>query len=277
MAGYLGDWSPLATFYDPLMVGSIDRTDEIPHDRGIVRAMNATYKPNKKVVGDPKCTVFAARLSPNTNEDMLEELFSEYGDIKHLRLVRDIVTGYSKRYAFIEFYDERSAYSATKNCKMMLDNTEIFVDNECERTMSGWIPRRLGGGFGGRKEAGQLRFGGRDKPFRRPIIIPNKRNIMSEESRTSVSQRSDSRERQERSGRDRDRDRSSRERSGRDKSSKHGEERDRHSDSRRRSRRSRSRERRRSKSRDRDRKRDRDRDRDREHSSRDWSGRSGRF
>lgn len=27
-----------------------------------------------------------------------------------------------------------------------------------------------GGGFGGKKESGQLRFGGRDRPFRKPII-----------------------------------------------------------------------------------------------------------
>jgi len=30
----------------------------------------------------------------------------------------------------------------------------------------------LGGGFGGRKESGQLRFGGKDRPFKRPIV-PN--------------------------------------------------------------------------------------------------------
>lgn len=29
-----------------------------------------------------------------------------------------------------------------------------------------------GGGFGGKKESGQLRFGGRDRPFKRPIV-PN--------------------------------------------------------------------------------------------------------
>lgn len=30
--------------YDPLMAGSIDGTDKIPHDRGIVRAMSAKCK-----------------------------------------------------------------------------------------------------------------------------------------------------------------------------------------------------------------------------------------
>lgn len=59
---------------------------------------------------------------------------------------------------------------------------------ECERTLPGWKPRRLGllhsnalmysldgytgnlgGGFGGKKESGQLRFGGKDRPFRKPM------------------------------------------------------------------------------------------------------------
>ncbi|KAG6382513.1 hypothetical protein SASPL_108424 [Salvia splendens] len=35
--------------------------------------------------------------------------------------------------------------------------------------MPGWIPRRLGGGLGGKKESGQLRFGGRERPFRAPL------------------------------------------------------------------------------------------------------------
>ncbi|XP_065558156.1 uncharacterized protein LOC136025945 [Artemia franciscana] len=30
--------------------------------------------------------------------------------------------------------------------------------------------RKTGGGFGGRKESGQLRFGGRDRPFKKPIV-----------------------------------------------------------------------------------------------------------
>lgn len=52
---------------------------------------------------------------------------------------------------------------------------------EYERILPGWKPRRygncfckvliifLGGGFGGRKESGQLRFGGVARPFKKPI------------------------------------------------------------------------------------------------------------
>lgn len=35
-----------------------------------------------------------------------------------------------------------------------------------------WLFNFSGGGFGGKKESGQLRFGGKDRPFKRPIV-PN--------------------------------------------------------------------------------------------------------
>ncbi len=50
----------------------------------------------------------------------------------------------------------------------VIDGAAVLVDWERGRGMPGWVPRRLGGGLGGRKESGQLRFGGRDMPFRIP-------------------------------------------------------------------------------------------------------------
>lgn len=52
-----------------------------------------------------------------------------------------------------------------------IDDSEIIVDNEHERRMDGWKPRRLGGGFGGKKESGQLRFGCHARPFQKPYDI----------------------------------------------------------------------------------------------------------
>lgn len=37
-------------------------------------------------------------------------------------------------------------------------------------------PLLLGGGFGGKKESGQLRFGGRDRPFKKPFAIPKQQD-----------------------------------------------------------------------------------------------------
>ena len=168
----MNEWNPIASVYNPLKAGSIDGTDLEPHDRAVWRAMFARYKPNKGVVGDPLLTLYVARLNPQTTEERLQEVFSKYGQINRLRLVRDIVTGFSKRYAFIEYKEERSITRARREAnKLVVDQNELFVDFEQERTLKGWIPRRLGGGQGGKKESGQLRFGGKDRPFRKPISL----------------------------------------------------------------------------------------------------------
>ncbi|GAB2265597.1 small nuclear ribonucleoprotein 35kDa (U11 U12) [Dionaea muscipula] len=95
---------------------------------------------------------------------------SRYGKVKRLRLVRDIVTGASRRYAFVEYHREsemRRAYEEAHHS--IIDGSEIIVDYSRQQLMPGWIPRRLGGGLGGKKESGQLRFGGRERPFRAPL------------------------------------------------------------------------------------------------------------
>ena len=55
-----------------------------------------------------------------------------------------------------------------------IDGRKILVDIERERVQPGWVPRRLGGGLGGKKESGQLRFGGRDRPHRTPMLYKHK-------------------------------------------------------------------------------------------------------
>ena len=168
----LEEWSPLARVYSPLQAGSIDGTDTEPHDQAVVRAMRETYKPNHQVKGNPNATLFVARLHPDTTDEVLDKIFSRFGRIEKVRLIRDVVTGFSKRYAFVEYENEDDARYAFRHAQSVeIDGTQVYVDYEIERTLKGWIPRRLGGGFGGKKESGQLRFGGRDRPFRKPILV----------------------------------------------------------------------------------------------------------
>lgn len=177
-------------FYDPMMCGSIDATDDTkPHDHGIIRALNSThYKPNLAVKSDPDRTLFIGRINYKTQEKELEKIFTKFGkhiqihfiqynlylivtfkhsgSVRSFRLVRDIVTGFSKGYAFVEFKHRSDAKYAHEKCyKLVVDDRELLVEFEHERNLKGWKPRRLGGGFGGFKESGQLRFGGRYKPF----------------------------------------------------------------------------------------------------------------
>ncbi|XP_068739038.1 U11/U12 small nuclear ribonucleoprotein 35 kDa protein-like [Montipora capricornis] len=164
------NWSPLAKFYHPLQAGSIDGTDTEAHDRAVSRAMLAKYKPNKRVCGDPDKTLFVGKLSKDTCEDTVYKVFGKCGELVNCKLVRDVVTGFSRGYAFVEYKSDRDANKAWRELhNETIDGCTILVEYEAARTLKGWIPRRLGGGFGGKKESGQLRFGGRDRPFRRPI------------------------------------------------------------------------------------------------------------
>lgn len=110
------------------------------------------YKPeaDKNIKGDPKKTIFVGRLNYKTDERRLEEHFSMYGNIRRIRLVRDIHSNKSKGYAFIEFSESRQAeiaYSRAHNKR--IDDRQILVDMEQARVDKYWLPMRLGGGKGG--------------------------------------------------------------------------------------------------------------------------------
>lgn len=165
-----------ADSYHPIQAGSIDGTDITPHDNGVYRAVLCAtaglYDPtgDPKVIGDPYCTIFVGCLSHTTTEESLGKEMGKYGRVKNLRLVRDIVTGASRRYAFVEFEtDKEMLYAYETAHHSIIDGSQVIVDYNRQQLMPGWIPRRLGGGLGGRKESGQLRFGGRERPFRAPL------------------------------------------------------------------------------------------------------------
>ena len=173
---------PFTLDYDPLKCGSIDGTDTEPHDKAIVRAQSANFVPSKDLTNCDENTVIVSRLSRDTVEDVIFKHFSKYGKIKSLRLVRNIVTGTSQCYGFVEYLIKEDAICAyERGHKTLIDGREIIVDYEFQRSMAGWVPRRLGGGFGGKKESGQLRFGCRERPFQKPY------SVIQEESSRSVS------------------------------------------------------------------------------------------
>ncbi|TPX69935.1 hypothetical protein SpCBS45565_g02102 [Spizellomyces sp. 'palustris'] len=162
-----------AKTYSAVQAGSIDGTDTTPHDHGIARAEKAHYKkpsPDANLTKDPFKTLFVGRLGAETAESTLERAFERFGKILSVRIVRHVVTGESRGYGFVEYDRERDCKEAYKRMnKSLIDGHPILVDYERARVMEGWTPRRLGGGFGGRKESGQLRFGARDRPFKPPI------------------------------------------------------------------------------------------------------------
>ncbi|KAJ4290619.1 hypothetical protein N0V90_010837 [Kalmusia sp. IMI 367209] len=118
------------------------------------------YKPHEdpKVEGDAFKTLFVARLRYDTSEDDLEREFGRYGPIERIRIVEnpnvDPHAPLKKRmrgYAFIVYEREKDMKAAYKETDgMRIKDRRITVDVERGRTVSGWRPRRFGGGLGGR-------------------------------------------------------------------------------------------------------------------------------
>ena len=86
-------WRMATDRYCPLKAGSIDATDAVPHDRGIVRALGASHRPPLHLKSRPHCSVFVGRLPLEMSEATLRGLFAKEGDVVSLRLVRDYVSG----------------------------------------------------------------------------------------------------------------------------------------------------------------------------------------
>ncbi|KAF4710466.1 U1 small nuclear ribonucleoprotein 70 kDa, partial [Perkinsus olseni] len=116
----------------------------------LIERLRGDYKPenNDKVSGDPFKTLFVARVAYETTEKQLQHVFGEYGPIRKVTIVHD-KDGRSRGYAFIEYDNEGSLKQAYKNADgIKIDGRRVLVDVERGRTVSGWIPRRMGGGRG---------------------------------------------------------------------------------------------------------------------------------
>lgn len=103
---------------------------------------------------DPYKTLFVARMSYDTTEKKVRREFETYGPIKSVRVVTD-QEGQPRGYAFIEFEREGDLKTAYKRADgKKIDGRRILVDVERARTVKGFKPRRLGGGLGESRQAG---------------------------------------------------------------------------------------------------------------------------
>ncbi|CAF1954788.1 unnamed protein product [Brassica napus] len=127
-----------ARSYHPIQARSIDGTNVAAHDNGVCRALlcysTGLYDPfgDLKAAGDPYCT------SHLTTEDTLREAMSKYGKVKSLCLIRHIVTGASRGYAFVEYETEGDASCLQgKHARLLSDMCKFYrawhvkSDGEC--------------------------------------------------------------------------------------------------------------------------------------------------
>ena len=135
------------------------RRKRLKEERAAARAAaNAeaakTYDPKSdpNAVGDAYRTLFVGRLSEHADEASLRREFERYGDVRSVRVVED-KEGKPRGYAFVEFAREddfKAAYRSANGRR--IEGKIVLVDAERGRTVPGWLPRRLGGGTGGRPD-----------------------------------------------------------------------------------------------------------------------------
>lgn len=65
--------------------------------------------------------IFVAKLSFNVNDEDLNQLFAEYGEVSSARVITDKFSGRSKGYGFVEMPDDDAANAAIK----ALDGSEV--------------------------------------------------------------------------------------------------------------------------------------------------------
>lgn len=108
---------------------------------------------NPDATTDPYRTLFVARLNYDTSEAKLRREFESFGQIKRICMIQDRVQSKPRGYAFIEYKKEKDMHEAYKRADgKRIDGKRVLVDVERGRTHKGWLPRRLGGGLGGRKD-----------------------------------------------------------------------------------------------------------------------------
>uniref|UniRef100_A0A6G1SES8 U1 small nuclear ribonucleoprotein 70 kDa n=1 Tax=Aceria tosichella TaxID=561515 RepID=A0A6G1SES8_9ACAR len=108
---------------------------------------------NPEATTDAHRTLFVSRLNYDTTEAKLRQQFETYGTIKKIVMVHDKITGKPRGYAFIEYKHQRDMLEAYHTADgKRIDGRKVKVDRERGRTKDGWLPRRLGGGLGGRRE-----------------------------------------------------------------------------------------------------------------------------
>jgi cold-inducible RNA-binding protein len=94
--------------------------------------------------------IFVTKLSYDTSEDQLRQLFEEFGTVDSVNIIFDKMEGRSKGFGFVEMSDDEQAQSAIDQLnETELDGRTIVVKKAEPRP-----PQNRGGGGGGFRPGG---------------------------------------------------------------------------------------------------------------------------
>jgi cold-inducible RNA-binding protein len=107
--------------------------------------------------------IFIGNLALQVNEEELESLFKNYGEVQSVNVIRDMFSRESKGFAFVEMKDKDAAETAIKELntkevggkKIVVNEARPKTDNRRSgggnRGRGGNSNRSGGGGYGGGK------------------------------------------------------------------------------------------------------------------------------
>lgn len=159
-------------------------------------------KSRQNTTQDPYKTLFVGRINYDTKESKLMKEFEIYGPIKEICLVKNNLNGQSRGYAFIEYQREKDMLRALKRAGgTKIDGHRVLVDMERGRTNDKWLPRKFGGGLGGRQDTAVKDIKDlEDNDHRKGRIRNSERSGISRYSRSRSKSRLRSKDRKRRQG-----------------------------------------------------------------------------
>jgi RNA recognition motif-containing protein len=95
--------------------------------------------------------MYVGNIAFDATEEDLRNLFSEYGEIESLKIIKDQFTERSRGFGFIEMADEKDAKKAiaTLNGKDFMGKTLIVNEARPQQKRQGFNKRSSGYGGGG--------------------------------------------------------------------------------------------------------------------------------
>ncbi len=95
--------------------------------------------------------MYVGNIAFDATEEDLRNLFSEYGEIESLKIIKDQFTERSRGFGFIEMADEKDARKAiaTLNGKDFMGKTLIVNEARPQQKRQGFNKRSSGYGGGG--------------------------------------------------------------------------------------------------------------------------------
>jgi RNA recognition motif-containing protein len=101
--------------------------------------------------------LYVGNLSYSVTDQSLEELFSQYGEVRSAQVIQDRDTGRSKGFGFVEMADDNGAREAIKNLHEAQHDGRPLTVNEARPKEDRGGGR---GGYGGGRGGGGGGYGG---------------------------------------------------------------------------------------------------------------------